>query len=61
MTFATPFPTACFQVICSCATGYAVGGTTEAFSVGAHGYSVNGFLLDNDSTDQAVSWFAIGN
>ncbi len=61
VTFATPFPTAIFQVLVSCATGYAVGGSTEAFSVGAHGYSVNGFLLDNDATDQAVSWFAIGN
>ena len=62
VTFATAFPTACFQVIASCATGAVVGGgTAERFSIAAHNFSVSGFLVDNDALDQMVAWFAIGN
>ncbi len=61
VTFAVAFPNNCFQVICSCATGYAVGMSTEAFSVAAHTVTAAGFKIDNDSTAQTVAWFAIGN
>ncbi len=61
VTFATPFPNACIAVVGSCSTGYPVGGSTEAFSIACHTFSTTGFLVDNDATDQTITWVAFGH